>query len=345
MASAFRSHHSKSMANKNTPSFPKRHLLLPFLGLTTLCNVNVVAFQSTTFSAYTPIPLGTPPRSILSSRLFAHSTSHEASSNEAESTLPQSEITTLFQLLRDTTILYDPSRGTCCRNKCSGCTYLDSNGNFLYDEYTATKNSNNHDGGGVHSAGTAEGWIAPYVKVDFGDKVHTSTWSTILFPLSHTELERNQLETTLLSHNMRNNSEEDGRRMVSPLAIKALWNTLSPSVGYPRLTSTEVVRAIRGMDGARYEMGGAVDYASFCKAMMEAAAAVVSLNTDNVNGDDGGGVVDYDALSKEELLTLVEERGMKTTFPKMKRIIIEELRFFDANGRQGKRHPVKNTLS
>jgi hypothetical protein len=29
----------------------------------------------------------------------------------------------------------------------------------------------------------------------------------------------------------------------------------------------------------------------------------------------------------------------------MKRIIIEELRFFDANGRQGKRHPVKNTLS
>jgi hypothetical protein len=29
----------------------------------------------------------------------------------------------------------------------------------------------------------------------------------------------------------------------------------------------------------------------------------------------------------------------------MKRIIIEELRFYDAHGRQGKRHPVKNTLS
>ena len=93
-------------------------------------------------------------------------------------------------------------------------------------------------------------------------------------------------------------------------------------------------------------MGGAVDYVSFRKAMVEAASAVViSSNMDNVNGDSGGEVVDYDALSKEELLALVEERGMKTTFPKMKRIIIEELRFFDANGRQGKRHPVKNTLS
>jgi hypothetical protein len=50
-------------------------------------------------------------------------------------------------------------------------------------------------------------------------------------------------------------------------------------------------------------------------------------------------------MSKDELLEECLSRGMSTTFPKMKRIIIEELRFFDANGRQGKRHPVKNTLS
>ena len=51
-------------------------------------------------------------------------------------------------------------------------------------------------------------------------------------------------------------------------------------------------------------------------------------------------------MSKEELLDLCVERGMRTNFPKMKRIIIiEELRFFDANERQGKRHLVKNTLS
>jgi len=28
-----------------------------------------------------------------------------------------------------------------------------------------------------------------------------------------------------------------------------------------------------------------------------------------------------------------------------KRFMIEELRFYDEHGRQGKRHPVKNTLS
>ena len=154
--------------------------------------------------------------------------------------------------------------------------------------------------------------------MDFGNKVHTSSWSKLLFGQKD-ELEKEDLASLFPD--------------VSSEAMNALWKTLSPSVGYPRLKSTEIIRAIKGIDGSIPEMGGAVNFSSFRKAMLASSqlADVVA--------------VDYDALEKEELLKLCEERGMKTNFPKMKRIIIEELRFFDANGRQGKRHPTKNTLS
>ncbi len=68
------------------------------------------------------------------------------------------------------------------------------------------------------------------------------------------------------------------------------------------------------------------------------------------HGSDAGGgaattALDYDLMDKDKLLTECASRGMTTSFPKMKRIIIEESCFYDAHGRQGKRHLVKNTLS
>jgi hypothetical protein len=256
-----------------------------------------------------------------SSRVFLSASSTTSSSTE---TITNKEIQTLFNLLADSTLLYDPSRGTCCRNRCSGCTYLDPAGNFLFDEYNEEDNDENR------------GWLAPYVKVDFGERIQTSKWSTLFFPpSSKKEIERNEF-TTLL--------EQQSNNDVSPLAIQALWNILSPSVGYPRLTSTEITRAIKGMEGAVYDMGGAVTYDTFAKNLLAAGDQLQQLGGLSAVGDESN-VVDYDAMSKEELLDLCIERGMKTNFPKMKRIIIEELRFFDANGRQGKRHPVKNTLS
>lgn len=242
-----------------------------------------------------------------------------SSTDAAATTLREEEMQTLFGLLSDTILLHDPSRGTCCRNMCSGCTYLDSEGNFAYDEYIA---EDANEGG----------WLAPYVKVDFGARVQSSAWSQILFPQPDPPkaVERNDFAKLL------------GEPNVSPLALRSLWNALSPSAGYPRLTSNEIVRAIKGMEGSEYDKGGAANYKTFEQTVKNAAEQVVQLG-----GLDGGDSeeVDYDALEKEELLQLVEERGMKANFPKMKRIIIEELRFFDANGRQGKRHPVKNTLS
>lgn len=165
--------------------------------------------------------------------------------------------------------------------------------------------------------------------MDFGDKIHESAWSKLLFG-DDSNSKKNEIEKKDLYSIL---SKEDG--VISNEAIDALWVTLSPSVGYPRLKSNEVIRAIKGIEGSISNMGGAVDYTSFHDAMLSSA----SLGDVNVDA------IDYDAMEKEELLAMCVERGMKTNFPKMKRIIIEELRFFDANGRQGKRHPTKNTLS
>ena len=277
-----------------------------------------------------------------SSSVFLSSTSTSTSSSET--TITETEIQTLFDLLADSTLLYDPSRGTCCRNKCRGCAFLDSGGNFLFDQFTASNDGNKR------------GWLAPYVKVDFGERVQSSKWSTLLFPTTSVEnggatknimkkeVERKEFTSLLLGPNV-------NATITSPLVIQALWNILSPSIGYPRLSSTEIIRAIKGMNGSIYDMGGAVPYESFAKNLLTAVDDIQQrggLHEIYENGDgksSSNGVVDYDIMSKEELVELCQERGMKTNFPKMKRIIIEELRFFDANGRQGKRHPVKNTLS
>jgi len=311
-------------------SIMQQRFLAPlFLTLSSSLSSSVHGFQlrppQTTYSS--------PSRVVLSA----------STSSTTTDTLTDTEVQTLFNLLADSIILYDPSRGTCCRNRCSGCTYLDPAGNFLFDEYTTNNNNTEED---------SRGWLAPYVNVDFGERIQTSKWSTLLFPPASSddsddddksakkkkEVERKEF-TTLLEQQLSSSSS-----VVSPLAIQALWNTLSPSVGYPRLTSTEIIRAIKGMEGAKSEMGGAVTYDTFAKNLVAAGDQIQQLGGLS-DGDEDSNVVDYDAMEKEELLGLCVERGMKTNFPKMKRIIIEELRFFDANGRQGKRHPVKNTLS
>ncbi len=93
----------------------------------------------------------------------------------ATSLLSESEIASLFRLLSDNMLLHDPSRCTCCRNRCSGCAYLDPmSGDFACNEYTAAGS-----GAGDPRPG---GWLAPYVLADFGDHVHALLWGRILFP-------------------------------------------------------------------------------------------------------------------------------------------------------------------
>jgi hypothetical protein len=91
------------------------------------------------------------------------------------SPLSESEIASLFRLLSDDMLLQDPSRGTCCRNRCSGCAYLDPmSGDFACDKCTVA-------GGGADNPRPG-GWLAPYVVADFGNRVHASSWGRILFP-------------------------------------------------------------------------------------------------------------------------------------------------------------------
>jgi hypothetical protein len=81
--------------------------------------------------------------------------------------------------------------------------------------------------------------------------------------------------------------------------------------------------------------------------MISAADRIVRMGRLGGNGDGGvgGTTLDYNSIGKDKLLKECASRGMTTLFPKMKRIMIKELRFYDVNDRQGKRHPVKNTLS
>ncbi len=286
---------------------------------------SILALGVKGFHFFTPSVIGRV-RGASQQQQFATSstTSDDFGTGVINAELSTSELKTLFKLLSDTTILYDPSRGTCCRNKCSGCTFLDPvDGNFIYDEYTVDDDSNEG------------GWIVPYVKLDFGKRAHISQWSQRLFPgpKSAREIERNELAFLL------------GERKITPLALQSLWNVISPSPGYPKLSLTGIARAIQGMEGSAYEMGGALNFSAFEINMHNAAQHIVQFGGVDKQRESDTTASNYDSMSREELLEECVSRGMSTTFPKMKRIIIEELRFYDANGRQGKRHPVRNTLS
>jgi hypothetical protein len=159
------------------------------------------------------------------------------------------------------------------------------------------------------------------------------------------EVERERLEL-LLGVATTSDVGLSSLNIVSSLALQSLWNILSPSVGYPKLSKVDITQAIKGMEGSDYSMGGAVNFATFEKSIIIAAERIVNGHLDDSNDFvNAGSMMDYDSMTKEELLEECTTRGMRTSFPKLKRIIIEELRFYDANGRQGKRHPVKNTLS
>ncbi len=116
------------------------------------------------------------------------------------------------------------------------------------------------------------------------------------------------------------------------------------------MSSNEITRAIRGMEGSSYKKGGAANFEAFKRGMIGAAERIVWPGVGARHGGNGGGgaattALDYDLMDTDEFLAKCASRGMTTLFLKMKRIIIKELCFYDVHGRQGKRHPVKNTLS
>ena len=251
-----------------------------------------------------------PPRSARgapSSRLASSTGSAAAAVDVATgAALDPAETRRLFALISDSAVLRDPSNGQCCRNRCSGCVYLDqSSGRFLYDEWTAS-----------------DGLIAPYKRLDVGETVATSSWGRLLFA-DDGQVERSDF-ARLLGVQEGDVGGEGGTgdgEVMSRLAVQCLWNVLSPSAGYPRLSSAEVCRAVKGTDGSSSEMGGALDLETFEAAMVRAAERILErggIDAYALGGDASAAAaeVDYDAMSKEELSALVDERGM-VRVPKM----------------------------
>eukprot|EP00571_Detonula_confervacea_P013160 CAMPEP_0172311602 /NCGR_PEP_ID=MMETSP1058-20130122/15249_1 /TAXON_ID=83371 /ORGANISM="Detonula confervacea, Strain CCMP 353" /LENGTH=60 /DNA_ID=CAMNT_0013024837 /DNA_START=49 /DNA_END=227 /DNA_ORIENTATION=+ len=60
-------------------------------------------------------------------------------------------------------------------------------------------------------------------------------------------------------------------------------------------------------------MGGAVDYMVFEKNLLSAADQIVRLGGVNIGRNEAA--IDYDSMSKEDLLEECVSRGMKTSFP------------------------------
>ena len=112
-------------------------------------------------------------------------------------------------------------------------------------------------------------------------------------------------------------------------AISALWYALA-SPGSPVLAKTEV--AVQWQVLADSDSAGAVVFSRFADAVAKGAAIAEA-----AGGDDESEVVDYESQEVQELLALCAEREM-VNLPPMKRLIIEELRFYDEHGRQGKRN-------
>ena len=114
--------------------------------------------------------------------------------------------------------------------------------------------------------------------------------------------------------------------------------------GAPSATPGDVAARVREAARAHAGAGGGdaddpkwgLSRAAFEAALAEATAALEAA---------GGpaATVDYEGMETPELKALLSERGMNCPLP-MRRFIIEELRFFDANGRQGKRHPATKVL-
>ena len=99
----------------------------------------------------------------------------------------------------------------------------------------------------------------------------------------------------------------------------------------------------QGSSGGSGGSGSSAEVVSFpgFRAALHAAAAEAA-EAAEASGEDGaaeggGEFVDYESMETPALVAMCTERGI-TSPPPMKRLIIEELRFFDEHGRPGKRN-------
>ena len=153
-------------------------------------------------------------------------------------------------------------------------------------------------------------WLPTQAETSVPPRLQTAKWVDVVFGEA-TNVTRDAFEAALGE--------------VPAEEIDVAWRTLTSA---PKLLRrNEVQSKLRALSPT-----GAVDEATWAAAVAETAAAPVP--------DD---VVDYESMETADLKALCKDRGIRPL--PVRRLVIEDLRFYDAHGVAGVRHPATKQLS
>ena len=152
-------------------------------------------------------------------------------------------------------------------------------------------------------------WLPTQAETSVPPRLQTAKWVDVVFGEA-TNVTRDRFEAAL---------DE-----LPAEEIDVAWRTLTSA---PKmLRKNEVQSKLRAISP-----NGAVDEAAWAAAAAETAAAPVL------------DVVDYESMETADLKALCKDRGIRPL--PVRRLVIEDLRFYDAHGVAGVRHPATKQLS
>ena len=153
-------------------------------------------------------------------------------------------------------------------------------------------------------------WLPTQAETSVPPRLQTAKWVDVVFGEA-TNVTRGSFEAALGE--------------VPAEEIDVAWRTLTSA---PKLLrKNEVQSKLRAI-----APNGVVDEAAWAAAAAETRAAPVVED-----------VVDYESMETADLKALCKERGIRPL--PVRRLVIEDLRFYDAHGVAGVRHPATKQLS
>ena len=152
-------------------------------------------------------------------------------------------------------------------------------------------------------------WLPTQAETSVPPRLQTAKWVEVVFG-EGTNVTRDAFEAALDA--------------VPAEEVDIAWRTLTSA---PKLLRrNEVQSKLRAI-----APNGVVDEAAWAAAVAETAAAPVL------------DVVDYESMETADLKALCKDRGIRPL--PVRRLVIEDLRFYDAHGVAGVRHPATKQLS
>ena len=165
------------------------------------------------------------------------------------------------------------------------------------------------DGEYAYEEKTGGRWLPTQAETSVPPRLQTAKWVAVVFG-DATNVTRDAFEAALGE--------------VPAEEIDVAWRTLTSA---PKLLRrNEVQSKLRALSPT-----GVVDEAAWAAAAAETAAKPVV------------DVVDYESMETADLKALCKERGIRPL--PVRRLVIEDLRFYDAHGVAGVRHPATKQLS